>query len=861
MSTSPHLSLTDWETALTRHFLMATGDETAPVRSFEVSGATLARVASITGASAAETALDDFKGALRADQPKLLAALEQGKYVRSDTNDTLGCFAYLALTILVDSQLEVDAGASEFRAKLAAFIGIRRSFSQLVGVKSMWIGLRDWLADNVDQGRPYRRLILPKDDNWNHIGYSVRLSFPSRRDRTFIGRFLDDNPDIVSDEKVLIARLRNLIAGSKASPGMKLAFDEFYSAYQHGQRALADHRFWRFVQTVAAGLGRPLSNELDLELFFDEDGAKSYMLQQAAGEEDVETYDDLASAAAAVMSRRRSNLTDCIESGYVILRRMGQARWRAASSLADCHGTVLVGLSARLVAGVKAKLGKLEASGEWFLTSVPVLLGRVDEALRKFIKKDDQAAPITNIRFLEGVRTGPNWLGRPSFLPLVSTDVGGLILSRDSGDGGQAPVCEEIDGWFGCYAITTAEPLDGAYTLRPAKADAGIAWSRKMSFAKNALVHGADAGTVAGRPLEEWSDVADLRRSTTTPERVWCAVPQKLNDVMEAIYAGGRRGWSEGNLIQLFQRILPARLSAWDFMRSLQESTLLAPLLRPGFRGRVWRLLKPTLVPLTTPSGEIVVVDGCVGATLVEDFRTAIISLGGAPFRLSGTSEWCPPLLGALNVDVTAAADRLGWEVAPARGPGKKPLALVETRQRHEHYDRASVWSWADGHFLRDGPSSQSPVILARWIHRAGRDHDIYVVSNRGREARFLSRAASIVFAHLAARLPLFRLEASGLLRIAGEGALPADISAWLRYATLANPSALEGGNYRYPIRAENVAKLTSILNGLIDLVSDPVEGTSAIALVRRSGWSDRLVWSNGRLSANRLPYAEGVGA
>ena len=291
---------------------------------------------------------------------------------------------------------------------------------------------------------------------------------------------------------------------------------------------------------------------------------------------------------------------------------------------------------------------------------------------------------------------------------------------------------------------------------------------------------------------------------------------------------------------------------------------VLEPLLRPGFRGRVWSLLKPSLVPLNTSSGEIAVADGCIGATLVEDFRAAVTNLGGVPFRLSGSSDWCPPLLGAVNIDVAVAADRLGWELTKARGPGKKPFAVVETRQGQqglEYYDRASVWSWADGRFLHGGPPSKSPVTLARWRHRARRDHDIYVVTRRGREARFLSRTTSIVFAHLAARSALFRRDGGGLLRVAGEGALPADISRWLRYTNLANPSALETGGYRYPMRAENFAIFSSVLNGLVDLGIDDVDGASAVARARRSGWSDRLVWTDGRLTARRSPYAAGVGA
>jgi hypothetical protein len=215
MTALPHATLADWEIALTRQFLIVSGEDSTPVRSFEISSATLAVSASIDLASRDEVALRAFKNALCADQTKLVAALERGIYRRYDDGECLGCFAFLALTVLVDSLLEAEVGASEFRAKLASFLGINRSFSQLSGVNSMWEQLRDWLADHADNGKPYRRLILPEENRWNHIGYSVRLSFPSRKDRTFIGNFLDANPDIFSNERLLVERFRRSIAAAQ----------------------------------------------------------------------------------------------------------------------------------------------------------------------------------------------------------------------------------------------------------------------------------------------------------------------------------------------------------------------------------------------------------------------------------------------------------------------------------------------------------------------------------------------------------------------------------------------------------------------------------------------------------------------
>jgi hypothetical protein len=284
----------------------------------------------------------------------------------------------------------------------------------------------------------------------------------------------------------------------------------------------------------------------------------------------------------------------------------------------------------------------------------------------------------------------------------------------------------------------------------------------------------------------------------------------------------------------------------------MHESTLLQPLLRPGFRGRTWSLNTPRLVPLHTMSGDILVVDGCLGAVLASDFRTAVLSLGGNPFRLRSAAQWSIPLVGATGVSIDDVARRLDWQSSLASSPGDRRWAFEEARIRHDHYDRASVWSWKDRRFSTRAQSVASDVVLARWVHRDRRDHDIYVVSHRDREDRFLSRSAAIALAHGVAGVPLFQRDGNLLRRIAAEGALPAEISKWLRHRNLQNPTVVDGGGYQYPIRREDYKKLVAILPRVLDLGVEVADRSSVIASVRRSAWSTRLIWTDGGLSSRR---------
>ena len=93
----------EWERALCRYFLSATGDDAGPIRSFEVTPATLA--ACQPGQFADDNnAVASFRNAMRFYD--LCVAVEHGVYRHLDEAGLPGCFTYLALTLYVDSMME-----------------------------------------------------------------------------------------------------------------------------------------------------------------------------------------------------------------------------------------------------------------------------------------------------------------------------------------------------------------------------------------------------------------------------------------------------------------------------------------------------------------------------------------------------------------------------------------------------------------------------------------------------------------------------------------------------------------------------------------------------------------------------------
>jgi hypothetical protein len=837
-------SLAEWEDALTQRFLTAAGEGVGPIRSFDISPETLA-IAAGADASAGVQAVSSFKKALLTDRWALYAALEDGGFNRRLAPDCLGCFAYLAMTIFVDSQRDGDAASDQFRPKLAAFLGGDKTFSKLSGVAIMWKALRDWLARQAKAGKPFRKLVLPDEDGWVQIGHTLRLSFPSRRDRTFLGHFFDQHPGTASDERAMLATLRNLVDRSNASKGLHDAFDEFYGAYLDDQRTLADHRFWKFVLSVAAGRNVDMPLDVLMEVYPDEDGLPHFKIDVPSNPDRASVHATLQSAVQAVGKLGPSNLRKVSEAGYVVFKRVGSARWSAVPRFSDCRGEVKVALSPRLTAAVGSKLGKLRQSGGWSLTNDPVSIARAEDALRRVLAKDELPQIISGVTVAGGVRTDHHWLGRRTVLPKVSTDLGVPTIVAEGEDEAPSLSCKEVEP--NLYAIRSRRPLAGPFELRSSATTA-----MRLHFVEDAFIHEVQAPLSAVKS-PEWTDAVELRFPVAEPPQGWDAVPEALDDLLESVYAGGRRGWGEADLIPLLEKIIPGDVNPWDFLRGLQDAAVLTPFLRARFRGRTWGLVPVALVPLRSRSRDFVLLDGCVPALQRRDFERAVKSLGGQPFRRM-TSPWSVPLVGAVVVPVEKLKERLGWPSTSATMPGRRPAAFEDAPQRRlEAYRQEYAWSWEAGRFTFDG--SPSRVKLTRWVHLGERDHDVYVVSGADPERRFVSRCGAIVQAHMMAARAMYRFEADRLVRLGHDGFLPDRIAQWLRYENLLNAEPLPSGGYRYAASPSQAAAVARLMPGAVDPGVTFRTSWDVVASSRRSGFAERLIFIDGRFVSGRAPF------
>lgn len=838
-------SLADWEKALTQRFLTVAGEGVGPIRSFDICPETLALSAGAEESAGGE-AVAAFRKALLAHRWALYSALENGGFDRKLAPDCPGCFTYLALTIFVDSQRDGDAASDEFRPKLAAFLRVDKSFSKLSGIATMWKALREWLSRQAKAGKPFRKLILPDEDGWVQIGHTLRLSFPSRRDRTFLVHFFNQHPRIATDERAMLATLRNLVDRSNASKGLHDAFDEFYEAYLGDRRTLADHRFWKFVMSVATARNIELSTDVSLEIYPDEDGLNHFKLDIPGQSERGSIHATLQTAVEAVTKLGSSNLRKVTEAGYVLFKRVGTARWAAMPRFSDCRGEVKVGLARRLTVAIGTKLGRLTTSGDWSITNDPVSIARAEDALRRLLAKGEPHKTISGVTVTGGVRIDHHWLGRPSLLPMIESDLGLPTIVAQAQESALTPVCKEVEP--GLYEMRARRPVSGAFELR-----ASATTAVRIRFVADAFTHN-DLQTPANLvPLPEWNDAIEIGSIASEPPHGWHAVPQELDDLLEAVYAGGRRGWSEADLIPLLERLLPGEIGPWDFLRSLHETTTLVPFLRTRFRGRTWTLGPAALVPLRSRSQDFVVIDGCIPAQLRRDFKETVKSLGGRPFR-HAVSPWSVPIVGAVAVSVEKLNERLGWPVSIPKMPGSRPASFDDAPNRRlEAYRQKCVWSWEAGRFTFDGSPSQ--VRLSRWTHEGERDHDVFVVSGSGPERMFVSRTAAIVQAHIAARRSIYRLEADHLVRTGCDGFLPDKIAHWLRYANLSNPGPLPFGGYGYTANRGQAEAIARLLPGAVDVGVTVRAPWEMVAAVRRSGFVDRLVFLDGSLASGRVPF------
>lgn len=825
-------SLHDWERLLTRALLRTDGGNSDAIRSFEITPETLAMHCGLGTDHAAE-AEAAFRRALRADV-HLTWCLQRGTF-RAPGNEQPNCMAMLALSLLVDSLLDgVYEEKGQYRAKLSEWLGIDRSFMDLRGIATMWKELVAWLDGRVAAGAPFRRLILPTIPvSWTHIGYTRYLSFPTKRDIRLLTKQIGRNSSAGIDPAALVLQLDPVVRCSVASHGLKAAFEDFRTALRSGA-ASVDHRFWRLVVRAReqAGHAAPAAGSLVME--FDEDGGRRFRIGGAMDAKASPAF--LGSAVASPTVAESANLGPSIRRGVLFFRSIGLASWAAAGEPPPGNGPFHLAIASRHILLASGVIADFTPSGSWSMTVEPIPVGTVNDVLRRIgISKARQT--VRTIGLVEGVHVGAAWLGQPRYLPYLEGASAEVVIKPL--DGGSPDRLLWLNG-----DLCADAPIDGQFSI----SDAGANWSRRASFSALAEVHAdLDAAAYSVPAQTEWRLAAKTCDRAETVALEWDEIPYAYQDVIEALYASSRSGVAEGDAISIIGRAAGRR--SWDMLRSLQEASVLEARPRVRWRGRMFTLGRPTLVPVRIGATTAVLVSGAIPARLEADFRATVDLHGGRAVRRVSKGCMTAPLLAATEVDLESLSASLGWPLAtaPAQPDGTPASRLIETKVSGDGYQPSSHWDWSLGRF-RVGAGGDGMVTLVRLVHPGGRDHDVYRVQGRASRS-FHSRHAAIIDAHVQAGRPLFRYEEGRIVRLAAEGALPLEIAAALRVRTLSNAACTDDG-WSYATTGRDATWLAGLLPGLIESIQGEDAGGSGAMSYRRGREARRPLWCDGGIAA-----------
>ncbi|MFB8832015.1 hypothetical protein ACE0DR_28140 [Azotobacter sp. CWF10] len=834
-----------WERRLVDYFLAIGQDgEASPIRAFEVTPSTLA-----LACGAPRESEDDVEEAFRlmlARDPLLMDSLRDGLQ-RSENENLPNCFSYLTFTLLIDNLLEgntTDSG--DFRHKLVKWLRLDTKVSNLKGIALMWESLKRWLDVRVQAGDPFRRLILPDPGGWTHIGYTRRLSFPSKADLRLVMHFCEEHPNALRDPHVSITAFPKDLLDDRASWGLRHAFEEFRGAYYRQRRALGDLRFWRLLERASSLMtGRPARRSVTIEMLFDADKHALFFASRDE-ESEAEPFASLNDALVAAGAEHSENLATAAALGIVFFRLVGAGRWRAEPEANDSAFGLHVAVAERHRRKIGDRLGALAGSDAWAITTQRLTLEAVKNALREAKLLGPKQERIVRPCLSGGVRSDGVWLGRPRFLPTLVSDTSDYVIRNALPHAMDTPLSIE-QGQF-----KATKPFEGAFFIHPSllRGEEHAPWSIRLQFVSNAFAHTRLTGVrYKLPPLPDWTPGASTRLEVNTQATLaWESDEPACADLLEAVYASGRSGWEEAQIIALLGCADDA-MNPWRLLCSLRDAGIVMPRLRAGWKGRLWTLKEPSIIEAHREGQALALVEGALCARMVEDFKLAVEGLGGAPFRRLGVTPWAAPLLGAQDVSAKALAERLGWRfVAEPTAPIEKPLAFVETRHQALHYAPADAWSWSAGRFL-PGEGTEENVRLVRLTHTGERDHDVYRVEQNGCTLHYLSRTAAIASAHALARAPLFewRPEEEVIALRVREGGLPDALATETRRRMLRNGGP-RGSEYVYPASDEVARWLARQLPGCISGLFQEArqEAPNLISLARRSSGRLRLQWRNG---------------
>lgn len=829
-----------WEEALTRHYLRSDGGfGSAPLSFLDVSGVELARAIG-KGPSKAGDALAAFLTIFR--RQALVDALTYG-YSPSPPEGLRvpGFFNFLILSCHVASAAPDVASSGDYRHRLQEILKMDHGIQTLTGLRKLWERLPKWIDAKRSTGQGYRTVILPSFGTMRQIGYSVRIAFPSRHDLGKMERLFGHFAQLPTPQaSALISIVVPELHRHNWSAGFLHAFKDFHARRQLGERLLADHPFWVGILSLKASTAGPrLNATFEIELTTDSDGQHAYsvrtdiarVIQKLAREVQISSDQHVVNIAAArgeILDLLASpppsvpsSLTRSFSEGVVPFSEIEWGLWRAER--------VPTGANVRLlVRNDHLRKHDLPGAGKdgWRLLDGITHAEATRVIHRLTGRLPDPAPELARVRVTGGIRMDRAYLGRPGFLPVIEA-AEGCAATPTAFDGSQGTVTASIDGSL--VRLAADRPIEGVWRI--AVAEGGVVQAEpNLVFERDARefsVTEPDELANGWRPDEpSLAACVPLEVDLIDPPSNGGASDAAFLDLLEAVFAKGRRGWSEQDIVRLIAPRLPTPYAVWDVLQLLADSGWMEPRVSRAWRARRWFLRPPRL--LAYPKGEALLLDGAVPETTRRRFERTAMAMGGKVEWRRSAGGWAIPSGIAKGTQPEAFAAAMQMELRRAEidvPPSGSAIQFRPTLYSENYRIVASSWNWSSGRSSKSDLADAAAVRLERLTTLKPNAADVYRVTS-GNDVKHLldGRSAAILMAHRLAGKPAFRfIGDQGLVeRLSLAGALPVQITRYLMLRNGCGPALdlanLGARRYVTGCRREDASILSGWLGATFEL-------------------------------------------
>jgi len=455
-------NLYQWsEVLLDHYFRRSEGNDDEPVSSLVVVGEELARAAGDPSADPDEVEAALIEKVIRGAREKGLWAHARDR-VRMAKPDYL---AHLVVGCLAATDLE-HQDDNRYIERLANLTGPARGDLNLEEIPKLWASLVDWLSENADQ---YRQLVLPDPGGWTRIGYTVKLSFPSRSDQRALGRLLNTE-GLVEPDPPLAPVLHAIESAARGAftERFRAEFDDFKLRRSQGTPlpVLRSSPFWSAIRAATTVEARLPGGEAfsDCALIATDDGFDvEFWIAcdqgvRVAGVETIAADDPLGSWTHVMVidGNPEDAVASLLRSELNLPRLTSQSRGGLIPFTVERHGALESASRAQLdesesalvtdhlVDIVRNRFGSLRTKtrssgfpGWSFLTDVRVHTLPAEELHGTELERCSilfEALLPAVIRVAGGVKVGSSWLGEQGLLPRIRAAGASSVTASQNGD-------------------------------------------------------------------------------------------------------------------------------------------------------------------------------------------------------------------------------------------------------------------------------------------------------------------------------------------------------------------------------------------------------------------------------------------